>query len=170
MAISYPVSEDSRWSIWSISGNAIVAKNKRWPRADGGAVAGADADLVYLLETKEARPTYDGWTQKLEPTETVDIAANSVTYGWQIVALDQAEQDALIPPHFTTTNGVRLKTDEASQNAFANLLTLLNQAGTPDADMVTIKDATGNMHALTFADFKSEIVAYGVHCYGEFLS
>ena len=170
MAISYPVSEDSRWAIWSISGNAIVGKNKRWPRADGEAVTGADADLVYLLETKEARPTYDGWTQKLETTETVDVAANTVTYGWQIVALDQAEQDALIPPHYTTTNGVRLKTDEASQNAFANLLTLLNQSNTPDTDMVTVKDAVGQMHAMTFADFKSQIVAYGVHCYTEFLS
>ena len=170
MAISYPVSEDSRWAIWSISGNAIVGKNKRWPRADGEAVTGADADLVYLLETKEARPTYDGWTQKLQATETVDVAANTVTYGWQIVALDQSEQDALIPPHYTTTSGIKLKTDEASQNAFANLLTLLNQAGTPDTDMVTVKDATGNMHAMTFADFKAEIVAYGVHCYTEFLN
>jgi len=170
MAISYPVSSDSRWSIWSITSNAIVAQNKRWPRADGEAVTGADADLVYLLETKEARPTYDGWTQKLETTETVDVAGNSVTYGWQIVALDQSEQDALIPPHYTTTSGIKLKTDEASQNAFANLLTLLNQAGTPDADMVTVKDATGNMHAMTFADFKAQIVAYGVHCYTEFLT
>ena len=170
MAISYPVSEDSRWSIWSISSNAIVAKNKRWPRADGQAVTGADADLVYLLESKNGRPAYDQWTQKLEPTETVDVNANTVTYGWQIVDLDQSEQDALIPPHYTTTSGIKLKTDEASQNAFANLLTLLNQAGTPDADMVTVKDATRNMHAMTFADFKTEIVAYGVHCYTEFLS
>ena len=168
--ITYPVSSDSSWSIWSISGNAIVAKNKRWPRSDGEAVAGADADLVYLLETKEARPTYDGWTQKLEATETVDVAANTVTRGWQVVALDQSEQDAIVPPHYTTTSGIKLKIDDASQNAFANLLTLLNQAGTPDTDMVTVKDAVGQMHAMTFADFKAQIVAYGVHCYTQFLS
>jgi len=168
--ITYPVSEDSRWSIWSISGNAIVAKNKRWPRADGQAVTGADADLVYLLETKDARPAFDQWTEKLEPTETVDVAANTVTRGWQVVALDQSEQDAIVPPHFTTTGGIKLKIDDASQNAFANLLTLLNQANTPDTDMVTVKDATGNMYAMTFADFKTEIVAYGGYCYTQFLS
>jgi len=36
--------------------------------------------------------------------------------------------------------------------------------------MVTVKDAVGQMHAMTFADFKAEIVAYGVHCYTQFLS
>ena len=168
--ITYPVSEESRWSIWSVTGNAIVAKNKRWPRADGQAVTGADPDLVYLLESKDARPAFDQWTQKLEPTETVDVAANTVIYGWQIVALDQSEQDALVPPHYTTASGIKLKIDDASQNAFANLLTLLNQANTPDTDMVTVKDAVGQMHAMTFADFKTEIVAYGGYCYTQFLS
>lgn len=170
MAISYPVDSNSKWSVYDLNTLSVIASNKNWPRGDGGEIQGLVPSAVYLLEVKDQRPTYDSDTHRLEKTETVDVASNTITIGWDIVALTQEEIDARIPEHFTTTGGVKLKIDEASQNAFANLLTLLNQSGTGDGDTVTVKDATGDLQQMDFATFKTEIVAYGQHCYTQFLS
>ena len=94
--ITYPVDVDNtRWSIWSISQAAILKHNKTWPRADGAEIVGLDPDLVPLLEVQLPQPAYDTATQRLERADPVtDVAANTHTHGWNIVARSQDEIDA----------------------------------------------------------------------------
>ena len=94
--ITYPVDVDNtRWTLWSISGNTALVTNKKWPRADGEAITGLDPDQVPLLEVTEAQPPYDPATERLERTAPVaDVNANTYTTGWQVVARDQADIDA----------------------------------------------------------------------------
>ena len=89
MAINYPVDPDSRWSIWSISEQAIKRHNKPWPRLDGAEVVGLDPDLVPLLEVNEPQPVYDPATHYLTRSEPVVD-----THGWTIVAHSQEDLDA----------------------------------------------------------------------------
>jgi len=96
MAITYPVDvQNTRWAVWSNSQAAVVKRNMKWPRADGGEIVNADPDLVPLLEVEEAQPAYDPATHRLERTEpVVDVANNTHTQGWQVVPRDQADIDA----------------------------------------------------------------------------
>lgn len=97
MAISYPVDvENTRWALYRVSTQEIVAHNKRWPRKDGQPVERLDPDYVPLLEVDEARPAYDPDTQRLQRTPpAVDVDANTHTHGWEVVALSQEEIDAI---------------------------------------------------------------------------
>ena len=81
MAISYPVDvAATRWTIYRVSTSETVAKRKRWPVADGGAIPGQDPDLVWLLESSSTAPEYDQWTQKLEPLEVISLPENTINY------------------------------------------------------------------------------------------
>lgn len=97
MAISYPVDvQNTHWAVYKISTTEIVKHNSPWPRADGQPIVDLDPDLVPLLEVEEAQPAYDPNTQRLErSTPVVDVAANTHTHGWNVVALSQAELDAI---------------------------------------------------------------------------
>jgi len=168
MAITYPVDGDSSWSVYDLAQATIVRSRVKWPVAAGTEIPELDDNIVWLLESQEDRPDYDQWTQKLEATETVDVAANTVTRGWQVVELDQAEQDALLPPHYTADSGLKLDASETAQAKFANFLVLINEAQMPETDMVIIKDVYGNSHGLSVADLRPLLVAYGLHCYQVF--
>ena len=170
MAITYPVSADSKWSVYQLSTQQIIASRKPWAVADGGEIKGLDADYVYLLEQTDAKPTYDSATHKLEKTTTVDVPNNTITQGWTVTALTQAEIDANTPEHYETSTGIKMATDLQSQAAFSNMMTLLNEAGMADTEMVMIKDCFGASHGMTLADFKTHAVAYGLHCYSQFHS
>ena len=63
-----------------------------------------------------------------------------------------------------------MATDLQSQAAFSNMMTLLNEAGMADGDMVAIKDCFGVSHPLTVTQFRADAVAYGLHCYTLFHS
>ena len=74
------------------------------------------------------------------------------------------------PEHYLTSTGIKMATDLQSQAAFSNMMTLLNEAGMADTEMVMIKDCFGASHGMTLADFKTHAVAYGLHCYTLFHS
>jgi len=74
------------------------------------------------------------------------------------------------PEHYLTSTGIKMATDLQSQAAFSNMMTLLNEAGMADTEMVMIKDCLGASHGMTLADFKTHAVAYGLHCYTQFHS
>jgi len=74
------------------------------------------------------------------------------------------------PEHYLTSTGIKMATDLQSQAAFSNMMTLLNEAGMADTDMVMIKDCFGASHGMTLADFKTHAVAFGLHCYSQFHS
>lgn len=93
--ITYPVDvENTRWAAYSVSTQGVVRRNMRWPRADGMEIVGLDPDIVPLLEVREDQPVYDPATERLEATApVVDVAANTHTQGWNVVARSQQEID-----------------------------------------------------------------------------
>ena len=93
--ITYPVDvANTRWSLWSIGGAAIIKHNMAWPRADGAEIVGLNPDLVPLLEVEGAEPVYDPAIERLQrSTPVVDVAGNTHTHGWEVVALSQTEID-----------------------------------------------------------------------------
>jgi hypothetical protein len=79
MAITYPVDrENTRWALYRQSTGEIVDRNMIWPEADGNPVPGLDPDFVFLLQSEDTRPEYDGRLYRLVSTETVDVAENSL--------------------------------------------------------------------------------------------
>ena len=170
MAISYPVSSDSRWSIYDNDTLEIVARNKKWPVGDGGPIQGMRDSLVMLLQINEDQPDYDGRAEKIEKVETIDLDGNTITVSWNVAMLTAEEIEARTPPYFTTSGGIKLATEEQDQNAFSRMNTLIDLAGMAGTDALTIKDVWGDTHSITVADFKTEMVAYGNHCYGIFLA
>jgi hypothetical protein len=71
-------------------------------------------------------------------------------------------------PAHVEINGIKMATDLQSQAAFSNMMTLLNEAGMADSEMVMIKDCFGASHAMTLASFRTQAVAYGLSCYQAF--
>lgn len=95
--INYPVDvENTRWALYDTDASAVLHRNRRWPRADGGEVINLAVNLVPLLEVVEDQPTYDPDTHRLTRNDpVVDIAANTITTEWTLVPLDQAELDEI---------------------------------------------------------------------------
>jgi hypothetical protein len=171
MAITYPVSPDSKWSVYQLSTQQVIASHKPWAVADGSEIVGLDADYVYLLEITEAKPTYDSATHKLvKDAVNYDTINNTATTSWSAVALSAEEIAERTPAHYETSTGIKMATDLQSQAAFSNMMTLLNEAGMADTEMVMIKDCFGASHGMTLAEFRTQAVAFGLHCYSQFHS
>jgi len=62
-----------------------------YPRADNEPVAGLVDDLIVLEEITQDQPDFDADTHRLVKTQIVDIAAKTVTYGWEIIDLTADE-------------------------------------------------------------------------------
>ena len=149
----------------------MLATSKPYPTDEGAEIPNLDPNLSLLLEVTEAKPTYDNATHKLvKDAVNYDTINNTATTSWSAVALTQAEIDANTPEHYETSTGIKMATDLQSQAAFSNMMTLLNEAGMADTEMVMIKDCFGASHGMTLADFKTHAVAYGLHCYTQFHS
>lgn len=58
-----------------------------YPRQDDEPVVGLDPRFSSLELIQELPPDHDPSTQRLEPTETIDLDAATVTRGWQLVTL-----------------------------------------------------------------------------------
>ena len=86
MAINYPVPPEARFTIYDTSINSIIARNQRWPRADGMEIEGLANNIVYLQETTDAKPDFDSRLYRLEQNETLDVPNNTATKTWTSVA------------------------------------------------------------------------------------
>ena len=161
----------NRYTVYNTDTSTAEATGRPWPTADGvSEPVGMPANLVLLLEVTEARPTIDNMTHKLvEDAINYNTTAKTATRSWSAVALTQAELDERTPAH-VEINGIKMATDLQSQAAFSNMMTLLNEAGMADTEMVMIKDCFGASHAMTLADFRTQAVAYGLYCYTLFHS
>ena len=80
--ITYPVAADSRWAVYQISTEQIIARRKPWPVGDGSEIQGLDPDYIYLEEKKDAQPSVDSRIWRLEGTDVIDVAGNSITRTW----------------------------------------------------------------------------------------
>ena len=160
-----------KYTVYDTDTSTAKATGRPWPTADGVSdPVGMPANLVLLLEVTEAKPTIDSMTHKhVEDAINYDIIAKTATRSWSAVALTQAEITERTPAH-VEINGIRWKTDEASQAAFSSMTLLLDKAGMADTDMVMIKDCFGNSHGMTVAQYQADVLQYGLACYTNFHS
>ena len=152
------------------STDGVLATGKPYPTDEGAEIPNLDPELTLLLEVTEAKPTYDSATHKLvKDAVNYNTIDKTATTSWSVVALTQAELDERIPAH-VEINGIKWKTDEASQAAFSSMTLLLDKAGMPDTDMVAIKDAHNVTQAMTVQQYQADAITYGLHCYTIFHS
>ena len=160
----------NRFTYYNENTQAVIATGRPWPTKDEN-IQPPDLEngVVLLLEVKADKPAFDQWTQKIEKDAIVyDVQAGTATQGWSVVALTQEEIDERTPAHYETTGGIKMATDLQSQAAFSNMMTLLNEAGMADSDMVAIKDCFGVSHPMTVTQFRADAVQYGLYCYQAF--
>ena len=170
MAITYPVSADSKWSVYQISTQQVIASSQPWAVADGGEIVGLDADYVYLLEVTEAKPTYSTDTHKLvKDAVNYDTINNTATTSWSVVALSAEEITDRIPAH-VEISGIKYDTSEQSQNALTRMMTLVTQSGMLQTDNVVVKDCLGVPHTMTVEEFTADLIQFGLYCYNAFHS
>ena len=62
---------------------------------------------------------------------------------------------------FDTGLGFKMSLTDADRNQFTQLMTLLTTACEPDSQQVTFADIDGQVHIVTFGEFKQLIGAYG---------
>ena len=161
----------NRYTVYNTDTNLAEATGRPWPTADGVSdPVGMPANLVLLLEVTEAKPTIDSMTHKLvEDAINYDTIAKTATRSWSSVALT-AEEIAERTPAHVEINGVKWKTDEASQAAFSSMTLLIDKAGMASDEMVMIKDCFGNSHAMTVSQYSADVLQYGMACYTNFHS
>ena len=161
----------NRYTVYNTDTSTVEATGRPWPTADGVSdPVGMPSNLVLLEEITSDRPTYDSATHKLvENAIAYDTTAKTATRSWSAVALTQAEIDERTPAH-VEINGIKWKTDEASQAAFSSMTLLIDKAGMADTDMVMIKDALGASHGMTVVQYTQDVLVYGLHCYTLFHS
>lgn len=159
------------FTIYNTDTNLAEAQGKPHPCLDGVSdPVGMPSNLLLLEEVTSDRPTYDSSTHKLvENAIDYDTTAKTATRSWSVVSLTQAEIDERTPAH-VVINGIKWKTDEASQAAFSSMTLLIDKAGMASTDNVHIKDAHDVTHTMTVAQFQSDAVTYGLHCYTLFHS
>ena len=83
--ITYPVASDSRWAVYQVSTESVIARRKLWPVGDGSEIQGLDPDYVYLEEKTDAQPSVDSRIWRLEGTDVIDVAGNSITRQWETI-------------------------------------------------------------------------------------
>lgn len=161
----------NRYTVYNTDTSTAEATGRPWPTADGVSdPVGMPINLVLLLEVTEAKPTIDSMTHKLvKDAINYDTIAKTATRSWSAVALTQAEIDERTPAH-VEINGIKWKTDEASQAAFSSMTLLLDKAGMASDEMVMIKDCFGNSHAMTVSQYSADVLQYGMACYTQFHS
>ena len=158
-----------RYTVYNTDTSSVEATGRPWPTADGTSEpVGMPSNLVLLEEVTAARPAYDTATEKLvENAITYDTVAKTATRSWSVVALTQAEIDERTPAH-VVINGIKWKSDEVSQAAFSSMTLLIDKAGMAADEMVMIKDAHGQQHAMTVAQYQADVLTYGLACYQAF--
>lgn len=67
--------------------NTDTQKLLPWPRTDEQPVVGLAPNLLEMTVIQEQQPAYDSATQRLEKTEVIDTNAQTVTRGWNVVAI-----------------------------------------------------------------------------------
>ena len=161
----------NRYTVYNTDTSTAEATGRPWPTADGVSdPVGMPANLVLLLEVTEAKPTIDSMTHKLvEDAINYDTVAKTATRSWSSVALT-AEEIAERTPANVEINGIKWKSDEVSQAAFSSMTLLIDKAGMASDEMVMIKDALGDTHAMTVAQYQADVLQYGMACYTQFHS
>ena len=65
-----------------------TATLRPYPRPDDEPVVGLDPRYISMALIQEKQPAYDPATERLEPTEVIDLTGATVTRGWEVLPLD----------------------------------------------------------------------------------
>jgi hypothetical protein len=143
---------DSQWAVYSLSQQAIIARDQSWPRYDGEAIEGADPDLVMLQQIDEPMPEYDSALYRAEQSEDINLDANTLTHVWTLVALEPSMRRSLLEAQITA----QIPQVTATAQAIDPLITLdvLRYASAAN-DRLRALDLTTDAN---LADFDSAIV------------
>ena len=175
MPITYPIQDSDRFTIFDTltqkpltDSQGKACTGQIWGSSDKSKmIEGLEPNVKWLLEIIAVRPTFDSATQRLKRLPAIynvdDETATLKSY--EVVDLTAEEIEARIPPHFATSQGIKLDVTLEAQNAFTRMMTLIEQAQMPDAQEVKVQDVYKATHTLTVAEFKTEMVSYGLYCY-----
>jgi len=176
MAITYPIQESDRFTVYDANASAPLKDGSgkpmtavKWGSNDLTQMIPNLADNIkWLIEVKEAQPSYDSSTQKIKRLPVnYDVANETATIqSFEVVDLTQEEIDAKLPAHFLSPN-TTIKYDVAidAQNAFTRMLTLVNETQMPSEQALVVKDVLGASIGITVEQFHADMVLYGLHCY-----
>ena len=161
----------NKYTVYNTDTSTAEATGRPWPTADGVSdPVGMPANLVLLLEVREAKPTYDSATHKLvKDAVNYNTVDNTATTSWSVVALSAEEIAERIPAH-VEISGIKYDTSEQSQNALTRMMTLVTQSGMLQTDNVVVKDCLGASHTMTVSAFKADLINFGLFCYSQFHS
>ena len=175
MAITYPINDSDKFTVYNTESGAPLNDGRgkpmrgvAWGSVDKSQMISGLADNIkWLLDVKEARPSFDPLTQKLNRLPvSYDVANETATLtSYEVVDLTQDEIDAKIPPHFATSQGIKLDVSLESQNAFTRMMTLIEQAQMPAEQEIKVQDVLKETHTITVGELKTELVGYGLYCY-----
>lgn len=176
MAITYPIQESDRFTVYDANASAPLKDGSgkpmtavKWGSNDLTQMIPNLADNInWLIEVKEAQPSYDSSTQKIKRLPVnYDVANETATIqSFEVVDLTQEEIDAKLPAHFlSTTTAIKYDVALEAQNAFTRMLTLVNEAQMPSEQALVVKDVLGASIGITVEQFHADMVLYGLHCY-----
>lgn len=177
MAITYPISDNDRFTVYDVNTNSPVKNslgqpmtNMVWGSNDKTQmIKNLSSNIKWLIEVKNQKPSYDYWTQKLQTVINYDVANETATYSYNVVNLSQEEIDAITPDYYDY-DGIKIGVSDSDQSAFANFLVLIDASGMAETDMIIIKDIYKNSHAMPVSEYRGFSVQYGLHCYSIFNS
>lgn len=109
-----------------------------------------------------------GWVEIQSPPDYNPATQHPPEWnGTAWIIRDLTVQEILdrLPPHYETSTGIKLATQEHDQTAFTRMLALIDLTQMDPATMVIIKDAAGEKHGVSVSQFKSLMSEYGAHCY-----
>jgi hypothetical protein len=87
-----------------------------YPRTDNEPVVGLDPAYLELDLIEVEQPTYNPTTQRLQPTETIDLDARTVTRGWELIKLP------VPPPPTPTPDWAKFKVTALSSDSLNTIL------------------------------------------------
>jgi len=122
--------------------DTVTATLKAYPRWDDEDVEGLDPRYLVMALTQQPRPPYNVATERLEPTEVVDVPARTVTRDWTIVPLPPIPP---APPDYAGVEDALMSTASVmtvNKNRMAPTVTL----STPTT-LAELKTAVNNLAA-----------------------
>jgi len=178
MAITYPINDSDKFTVYNTETSAPLNDGRgkpmrgvAWGSVDKSQMISGLADNIkWLLDVKEAKPTYDSATQKITKNDTAyDVVNESATDAWTVTALSAEEIADRVPAH-VEISGIKYDVSEQSQNALTRMMTLVTQSGMLQTDNVVVKDCLGVPHTMTVEEFTADLIQFGLYCYNAFHS
>lgn len=145
-------------------------------RVDDEASAALDPIYQVYDVIQNDEPAYDPATHYLQPQESVDHEARTVTRSWQVVVIPESEIKArtlaeiVAQGYLVDPENITLGLSDADRGLFTQMLALVKEA--LDLGMIdnttaqTISDQSGTKHTLTTLRFRLIMVAYGTYYKG----